>query len=187
MKHIKPYRVYEVRTQRKDRLGQGFEHDVYGSKLKPDFVIKKFTADEDLYSKEDWQEMLDASVENPEIFAKIGRISLDKGYFTQEKLDERGLTRDFMELGRYLFDKGVDTGDGDVLAFFYLNPDRLHVLLDTPWRETLLPKLKRFLDRVDRAGYGSGGSYLGDIRLTNLGYDKDGEIKILDFNFTSEY
>jgi hypothetical protein len=59
--------------------------------------------------------------------------------------------------------------------------------LDTPWRETLLPKLKRFLDRVDRAGYGSGGSYLGDIRLTNLGYDKDGEIKILDFNFTSEY
>jgi hypothetical protein len=40
--------------------------------------------------------------------------------------------------------------------------------------------VNRFLNQ---SGYGINDNFLGDLRLTNVGYDKDGEIKILDFNF----
>jgi hypothetical protein len=64
-----------------------------------------------------------------------------------------------------------------------MDPNRIDMLDNTPWEDTLKPKLKRFFDKLNKAGYGIDDNYLGDLRLTNIGYDAAGEIKILDFNF----
>ena len=181
MKYI---RLFE--DWKKERIGQGFEHDVYPFRLKPDWVIKKFIADEELYDLDDWQEMLAVSKDHPDLFAKIGKVDLERGYFVQERLDERSLTRDSRELAQRLIEQGVDLSIGDIFVHLYLNPGDIGVL-DRAEDDPLVPKILRFFGRLRSAGFGPGRMYLGDIRLSNLGYDRTGEIKVLDFNFTSEY
>jgi hypothetical protein len=61
-----------------------------------------------------------------------------------------------------------------------MDPDRIDMLDNTPWEDTLKPKLERFFNKLENAGFGINDNFLGDLRLTNVGYDKNGEIKILD-------
>ena len=113
-------------------------------------------------------------------------------YFVQEKLDEKSLTKDGNELYNYLKvnnvlyrnlqDKSKYAGL-DIITILYTYPDRLDMLKNTPWENTLRPKLERLFNKLNKAGYSINDNYLGDLRLTNVGYDKNGEIKILDFNF----
>jgi hypothetical protein len=110
----------------------------------------------------------------------------------QEKLDEKQLTKDGGELHNYLKDNNIlyrndqdksDYNGLDVITILYMDPDRMDMLDNTPWEYTLKPKLERFFEKLNKAGHGIDDNYLGDLRLTNIGYDKNGEIKVLDFNF----
>ena len=182
----------ELNIKSKDSLGQGDEHIVYPSKIKPGFVIKKFTRyDDEFFTKDNWEEIIDTAKQHPDIFAKIDKIDIDKGYFVQEKLDEKSLTKDLYAWDDYVrennilyrtpADKMNYTGF-DILTILYTEPDRVDMLDDTPY-EALKPKLENFFDKLEDAGFGVNDNFLGDLRITNVGYDKAGEIKILDFNF----
>ena len=182
----------ELNIQPKTHIGKGDEHTVYSSKIKPGFVIKKLTGETDFYTKEDWIEIVQTAQQHPEVFAQIDRVNLDKGYFVQEKLDEKQLTKDGGELHNYLKDNNIlyrndqdksDYNGLDVITILYMDPDRMDMLDNTPWEYTLKPKLERFFEKLNKAGHGIDDNYLGDLRLTNIGYDKNGEIKVLDFNF----
>ena len=177
----------ELNIQTKKPIGSGFEQTAYPSVTKPNTVIKKFTADEDLYSIEDWEYVIETAKQHPDLFALVYKVDIDKRYFIQEKLDEKTLTKEGLELSKYLFKNNIDIGSGDIFTFLYLYPNKIDVLDNTPWENTLKPKIKDFFDRLQQAGYGPNKKFIGDIRLTNLGYDKTGKIKILDFNFESEY
>jgi len=182
----------ELNIQLKTPIGKGDEQTAYPSKTKPGFVIKKFTPESEFFTKEDWVEIIETAQQHPEIFAQIDKVDFDKGYFVQEKLDEKSLTKDGNELYNYLKDNNIlyrnpqdknDYSGLDIITILYINPDRINMLNNTPWEDTLKPKLERFFDKLNNAGYGIDDNYLGDLRLTNVGYDKNGEIKILDFNF----
>ena len=182
----------ELNIQSKSPIGQGGEHTVYSSKTKPGFVIKKLTGENEYYTKEDWAEIVKTAQQHPEVFAQIDKVDFDKGYFVQEKLDEKSLTKDGNELHKYLKDNNIlyrndqdksDYSSLDIITILYMTPDRIDMLDDTPWENTLKPKLERFFDKLNEAGHGIDDNFLGDLRLTNIGYDKNGEIKILDFNF----
>jgi hypothetical protein len=182
----------ELNIQPKTPIGKGDEHTIYSSKIKPGFVIKKLTGETDFYTKEDWIEIVQTAQQHPEVFAQIDRVNLDKGYFVQEKLDEKQLTKDGGELHNYLKDNNIlyrndqdksDYSGLDVITILYMDPDRMDMLDNTPWEYTLKPKLERFFEKLNKAGHGIDDNYLGDLRLTNIGYDKNGEIKVLDFNF----
>lgn len=110
----------------------------------------------------------------------------------QEKLDEKSLTKESNELYNYLKNNNIlyknnqdkyNYSGLDIITILYAYPDKINILNNTPWENTLKPKLERFLDKLNKAGYGINDNYLGDLRLTNVGYDKNREIKILDFNF----
>ena len=177
----------ELNIQSKDSIGQGSEHTVYPSKIKPGFVIKKF--DEGNVEKSEWVECIQVAQQHPELFAKIDKVDFDKEYVVQEKLDERSLTKDLNKLENYLLanpptqftdDERVDKyGDfNDSLEILVTYPDKINVLDNTPYKKTLKPKLEDFLKRIKDAGF--EGS-LRDVRISNVGYDAAGKIKILDF------
>lgn len=182
----------ELNIQLKVPIGQGGEQTVYPSKIKSNFVIKKLTGGNEFYTKKDWEEIIQTAQQHPEVFAKIDKVDFDKGYFVQEKLDEKSLTKDGNELYKYLKDNNIlyrnnqdknDYSGLDIITILYLSPDRINMLDDTPWENTLKPKLERFFNKLNKTGHGIDDNFLGDLRLTNVGYDKNGEIKILDFNF----
>jgi len=182
----------ELNIQSKDSLGQGGEHTVYPSKIKSGFVIKKLTGENKYFTREDWKKIIQTAQQHPDMFAQIDKVDFDKGYFVQEKLDEKSLTKDGNELYKHLKDNNIlyrDEQDKsnysglDIITILYAFPDRIDMLDNTPWENTLKPKLERFFDKLNEAGYGIDDNYLGDLKLTNVGYDKNGEIKILDFNF----
>jgi len=182
----------ELNIQPKTPIGQGDEQTTYPSKIKPGFVIKKFTADEENFTKEEWREVIETAQQHPDVFAQIDKVDFDKGYIVQEKLDEKSLTKDGNELYSYLKDNNIlyrnpqdrsNYSGLDPITILYMDPDRIDMLDNTPWEDTLKPKLERFFDKLENAGFGINDNFLGDLRLTNVGYDKNGEIKILDFNF----
>ena len=182
----------ELNIQSKTPIGQGGEQTAYPSKIKPGFVIKKLTGENEYFTKEDWEEIIQTAQQHPEVFAQVDKVNFDKGYFVQEKLDEKSLTKDGNELYKYLKDNNIlyrnendksDYSGLDIITILYMDPDRIDMLDDTPWENTLKPKLESFFNKLNQAGYGIDDNYLGDLRLTNVGYDKNGEIKILDFNF----
>jgi hypothetical protein len=182
----------ELNIQSKTPIGQGGEQTVYPLKIKPNFVIKKLTGENEYFTKDDWKEIINTAQQYPEIFAKIDKVDFDKGYFVQEKLDEKSLTKDVTELYNYLKDNNIlyrnnqdksNYSGLDIFTILYMEPDRIDMLNNTPWEKTLKPKFERLFNKLNQSGYGINGNYLGDLRLTNVGYDKEGEIKILDFNF----
>jgi hypothetical protein len=182
----------ELNIQSKLPIGQGGEQTVYPSKIKPGFVIKKFTGEFEFYTKEDWKEVIQTSQQYPEVFAEVDKVDFDKGYFVQEKLDEKSLTKDGFDLEDYLITNKIlyrndqdksDYNGLDILTILYMSPDRINMLDNTPWENTLKPKLERLFNKLNKIGHGIDDNFLGDLRLTNVGYDKNGEIKILDFNF----
>jgi hypothetical protein len=182
----------ELNIQLKTPIGQGDEQTVYPSKIKSGFVIKKFTANEENFTKEEWREVIETAQQHPDVFAQIDKVDFDKGYIVQEKLDEKSLTKDGNELYSYLKDNNIlyrnpqdisNYSGLDPITILYMDPDRIDMLDNTPWEDTLKPKLERFFDKLENAGFGINDNFLGDLRLTNVGYDKNGEIKILDFNF----
>jgi hypothetical protein len=184
--------LLELNIQSKVPIGQGGEQTVYSSKIKSNFVIKKLTGNNEFYTKKDWEEIIQTAQQHPEVFAKIDKVDFDKGYFVQEKLDEKSLTKDGNELIKYLKDNNIlyrnnqdkdDYSGLDIITILYLSPDRINMLDNTPWKDTLKPKLERFFNKLNKTGHGIDDNFLGDLRLTNVGYDKNGEIKILDFNF----
>jgi hypothetical protein len=182
----------ELNIQSKTSIGKGSEQTTYPFKSKPGYVIKKFTSDYKYYTKEDWIKVIETARQYPEIFAKIGKVDFDKGYFVQEKLDEKSLTKDGIELYNYLKDNNIlyrnnqdksNYSGLDIIGILYMEPDRISMLNNTPWEKILKPKFERLFNKLNQSGYSIGDNYLGDIRLTNIGYDEKGEIKILDFNF----
>ena len=182
----------ELNIQSKTPIGQGGEQTAYPSKIKPGFVIKKLTGENEYFIKEDWEEIIQTAQQHPEVFAQVDKVDFDKGYFVQEKLDEKSLTKDGNELYKYLKDNNIlyrnendksNYSGLDIITILYMDLDRIDMLDNTPWENTLKPKLKNFFNKLNQAGYGIDDNYLGDLRLTNIGYDKNGEIKILDFNF----
>ena len=182
----------EINIQSKTPIGQGGEQTAYPSKIKPGFVIKKLTGENEYFTKEDWEEIIQTAQQHPEVFAQVDKVDFDKGYFVQEKLDEKSLTKDGNELYKYLKDNNIlyrnendksNYSGLDIITILYMDPDRIDMLDDTLWENTLKPKLESFFNKLNQAGYGIDDNYLGDLRLTNVGYDKNGEIKILDFNF----
>ena len=178
----------EINIQFKDPIGQGSEHTVYPSKIKPGFVMKKFT--ENIILKDDWVKCIQAAQQHPELFAKIDKVDFDKEYVIQEKLDEKSLTKDLNELNDYLEenpplwdDKEIDDFE-DVLDFLITYPNEINILNNTPYEKTLKPKLKDFLKRIKTAGFNTRNSkydILTDVRIGNVGYYSTGKIKILDF------
>ena len=97
----------ELNIQSKTPIGQGGEQTAYPSKIKPGFVIKKLTGENEYFTKEDWKEIIQTAQQHPEVFAQVDKVDFDKGYFVQEKLDEKSLTKDGNELYKYLKDNNI--------------------------------------------------------------------------------
>jgi hypothetical protein len=182
----------ELKIQYKEPIGQGSEQTVYPFKTKSDFVIKKFTANEKYYTKEDWKQIIQTAQKYPDVFAKIEKVNFDQGYIVQEKLDENTLTNECIELYEYLKNNNIlyrndqdksNYSGLDIITILYIEPNRINMLNNTPWEKTLKPKLMDLFNKLNKIGHGINDNYLGDFRLSNLGYDKNKNIKILDFNF----
>ena len=178
----------EIHPQAKPEVGVGNWQTVYSSTVNPDYVIKQYNAGKDTYDSKQWGKVYKVAQQHPELFAKFVKVNLEKGYAVQEKLDEKALTQDSKEVQKYLLDNNIDPDyskeKSDIIEFFYENPGKLSILNNTPWENTLKPKLEKFYSNIAQAKSESDKEqlkYLRDIRTTNVGYDKNQNIKILDF------
>jgi hypothetical protein len=133
-----------------------------------------------------------ALLESAEAILKTNKIPQRRILLAFGHDEEVGGNLGAAQISKYLKDNNVlyrnendksDYSGLDIITILYMDPDRIDMLDDTPWENTLKPKLENFFNKLNQAGYGIDDNYLGDLRLTNVGYDKNGEIKILDFNF----
>jgi hypothetical protein len=178
----------EIQPKVKPEIGVGNWQTVYNSTVNPNYVIKRYNAGKDLYDPKEWDKVYKVAQQHPDLFAKFVKVNLEKGYAVQEKLDEKTLTQDCKEVQEYLLTNNTDPDyskeKSDIIEFFYENPNKLSILNNTPWKDTLKPKLEKFYYNIAQVKSGPDKEYLKylrDIRMTNVGYDKNQNIKILDF------
>lgn len=194
----------EINIRRKEPLGSGTVHTVYNFEKFKDKVIKTKYGDleytngklERVNTNKLDQNEMQTFVNNPEIFAKVYKYT-DR-YAIIEKLDTQNLLNDVQEkvapaivktfiqnpelASEWTSKKPIEMTSQDFDGAGMLNAFRNHkqfvkgVLKNTPDREFVIKLLK-----LINNAYNEIPRHVVDIHENNLGYDKEGNIKLLDF------
>ena len=194
----------EINIRRKEPMGSGTVHNVYDFERFKDKVIKTKYGDLKFINGEmkrvntnklDQREM-EVFADNPDLFAKVYKVT--ERYAVLERLDTKNILNDIQtkvapaivktfiqnpELAaEWTSKKPEELTSQDFDGAGMLNAFRNHkefvrgVLRNTPDKEFVIDLLKL----INKA-YNTIHKHVIDIHENNLGYDKEGNIKLLDF------
>jgi len=194
----------EISIRRKEPMGSGTVHNVYNFEKFKDKIIKTKFGDTVLQNGElkrinsnklDQREM-QIFQNNPDLFAKVFKYT--ERYAVIERLNTNDFLRDVQEkvapaivktfiqnpelASEWTSKKPEELTSQDFDGAGMLNAFRNHkqfvrgVLKNTPDREFVIKLLK-----LINNAYNTIHKHTVDIHENNLGYDKEGNIKLLDF------
>lgn len=194
----------EISIRRKEPMGTGTAHNVWNFEKFKDKVIKTKFGDIKVVNGElkrvntnklDQNEM-QIFQNNPEIFARVYKVT--ERYAVIERLDTKNFLNDVQKkvapavvktfvqnpefAAEWTSKKPEELTSQDFDGAGMLNAFRNHkefirgVLKNTPDREFVIKLLK-----LINNAYNEIPKHIVDIHENNLGYDKEGNIKLLDF------
>jgi hypothetical protein len=144
---------------------------------KPQYVIKTWTDATDSLVKQEYE----TSIKYPDLFARIDKINWDRRWMIQERLNTDQVDDELKEIASIL-----NTASYDVLRRLKnMDKDKVRALLefignlsfiDTQKTQLLILRWIKFLKEVDKIDTVPDK----DINSGNMGYDKDGKLKLLD-------
>jgi hypothetical protein len=191
--------IFEIVVNNKEILGRGKEHVVYDYKSDPTKVIKsawgvdkgqyKYGNDSNQHIVDMNPDHIDVILKYPDLFPKV--FKYNKRYAIIEKLDTSRVIEDQKELYNQLTkydDVFKNVIENDFISGLYWTVTKVSGFLPKIARKmrsagedlSLLEKYVRLFKKLKTtvARY----SYYGvDVTANNLGYDSEGNLKLLDF------
>jgi|APGre2960657423_1045063.scaffolds.fasta_scaffold02667_5 hypothetical protein len=191
--------IFEVVVTNKEMLGKGKDHVVYDYKSDPTKVIKSawgVNKGEYKYGDKSNQHIVDMNPDHIEVILKYPNLfpkvfKYNKRYAVIEKLDTSRVIQDQKELYNQLTkydDVFRNVVESDFISGLYWTVTKVSGFIPKIIRKmksagedlTLLGKyvslFKKLKTTVARSSY-----YGVDVTVHNLGYDNEGNLKLLDF------
>jgi hypothetical protein len=170
--------VLDEEIRKKEKLNKrGMFKSVYDFETRPGYVLKTWNAAkfEDNMVKKEYAIFKN----NPDLFASIIKINWDKRWMAQEKLDSDKAYNELEDLSDY-FDMTASELT-DHLEINALNKKVLDIDLKmlSQVDSSKVPIYKKWADFFEKI---KGIRFLGskDLNPGNFGYDKSGNLKLLD-------
>lgn len=186
LKKILQEQLKELNIQKKEPLGSGMYHSVYPAKHDDNVIYKVSKLGDELDLKE-----IRFFAKNPRYFPKIGKYN--SNYAQIEKLDTDQCHMEFDEL-EYVFERL--RRKFTVLSDFRYLFDFFNYMGDIPKRElemfyykfqseypdeyTIFVKYKKLIDNIRVLAKKQLGKDSIDCHSQNFGYDKSGQLKMID-------
>ena len=194
----------EISIRRKEPIGSGTVHKVYDFEKFGDKIIKTKYGDieftngrlERINTNKIDQREIETFINNPDLFAKVYKVT--ERYAVIEKLDTKTFLNDVQEkvapavvrtfiqkpelAAEWTSKKPEELTSQDFDGAGMLNAFRNHkefikgVLKNTPDRSLVIELLK-----LINKSYNNIHKHVIDIHENNIGYDKEGNMKLLDF------
>jgi len=206
---IKLLDILELNTQKKPHLGRGSEADVYDFASQPDKVVKYQKGDTFGMSDRSWEDNISLMKDNPDIFVKIYKSNPEKHYLILEKVDTKEIVEEVKQMtkifinesnkNKKLFfaeDQGwitPPTFEGIYESSGIIDPiniARRGILKDNTNdiklilnilkpHSNLLNTFKKWVEFIKLVNSKIGLKI--DFSFENVGYDKQGNLKMFDF------
>lgn len=167
--------VIDEEIRKKEKLNKrGMFKSVYDFESKPGYVLKTWNDGTPLVKKE-----YEVFEKHPDLFANIIKVNWDRKWIAQEKLDSDRAYKELSDLSDDLDMTAFDLSGH--LESVVSEPDTLYNdynLLSTV-NPSNIPVYKKWvdfykkIDKIDIGGY-------KDLNPGNFGYDKAGNLKLLD-------
>ena len=159
---------------------QGAFKKVFSFIHKPEYIIKTWDDRTDILAKEEYE----TSIKYPNLFAKIPKINFNKRWMIQEKLDTNQIDKELNELINLL---AIPYPNQVIKRLQSMMDDKDRVknflefienvsLIDVKKTQLLVLRWLKFLKEVDKIDTVDSK----DINHGNMGYDKNGNLKLLD-------
>jgi len=183
---IKLIKIVEE-IKRKPIKGSGFFKNTYDIETKNNLIVKIFKKN-DVGSQYTIKKELEFSEKHPNLFAKIYKVNIEKGYIVQEKLETSQCFSDIDKMDselkqvpllgqRYEFEQ---SSVPEYLNNTLINePQNIPHIIKNVKSKELFQKWFQFFDKLNKEYSEKETRYL-DMNNRNLGYDKQGNIKLLD-------
>ena len=191
--------IHEIVTTKKEKIGSGKDHVVYDYKADPTKIIKsawgvdkgqyKYGAESNRHLVDMNSDHIEIFLKYPNLFPKVYRHN--NRYAIIEKLDTSKVFQDQKDLYNQLIqydDVFKNVVENDFISGLYYTVTKVSGFLPKVVRKmrkagedlTLLEKyvtlFKKVKNTVGRSSY-----YGLDVTAYNLGYDNEGNLKLLDF------
>ncbi len=192
--HIKPIPKPINEFQNKQIVGTGVEHDIYPDNKNKDRIFK---VPKDAVAKDEMYKWIKTFSKYPRIFAKIYRAK-DNSYVSLEKLDTSRVQQEYRRLYDYfttkhpLIDQETSSISSDPLIEMFL----IMSLLDSTENKGKIRDIQKRMRQDDPSLLPIFNNWLKltlimrdvaerenlaiDFHIDNFGYDKEGNLKMLD-------
>jgi len=166
-------------------IGSGVYKKAYPLKTNPNYIVKQI-------SDSSYKNMLEYEFNfyksYPDLFAKIVKINIDKGYMVQEKLDRVKFYNEVDNLKvvdqRFYsyFDSPANKFSGIEQFTFENNSKKIYEIFENNEFLTNLVEFLHKLSNIDISEIknSQNGYNFYDLHLGNIGFDKNNNIKLLD-------
>jgi hypothetical protein len=173
-----PASLSEVTITRKQIIGSGIQHDVYPFEKDPTKVIKVSA-----YGKGINKDYVELFKKYPTVTAKFFKAPEDNSYMVVERLDTEKFIEENRKFQNFLSKPGMAYDSLLFVKDLYFDPEKhddfkkLMKIADERNKEVkdILDRWIDFLDRLKKTGLKNL-----DMHNGNLGYDKEGKLKLLD-------
>jgi len=191
--------IHEIVTTNKERIGSGKEHVVYDYKADPTKIIKsawgvdkgqyKYGADSNQHLVNMNSDHIEIFIKYPNLFPKV--FKYNQRYAVIEKLDTIRVIQDQKDLYNQLTkydDVFRNVVESDFISGLYWTITKVSGFLpkvvrkmrkageDLSLLERYVTLFKKLKTTVARSSY-----YGVDVTANNLGYDNEGNLKLIDF------
>jgi hypothetical protein len=206
---IKLLDILELNIQKKPFIGRGGEANVYNFNKQSDKVIKYQKGDTFGMSDRSWDDNISIMNDNPDVFVKVYKSNPEKHYLVLEKVDAKKIVEEVKEMTKIFIDQNnkdkklfyaenagwikPPTFEGIYEASGIIDPINiartgilkgntsdikliLNILKPYPNLFNTFKNWVKFIELVN-----SKIGLMIDFSFENVGYDKQGNLKMFDF------
>ena len=166
----------KIRYHKKKLNTYGAFKSMFSFDAFPNLIIKTWKPESDSSVKEEYE----TSIQYPDLYAKIVKINFDKRWMAQEKLDTNRVFKELDDLAD-IFGMSFRSSVVRWLETLAINKREKEKAIETIKQNfpEQLETFNRWLDFFSKTLLITT-KYILDLNSGNMGYDKEGNLKLLD-------